>query len=92
MTHSYQMYSVLVKQKYRNNLLFYLKNNGIEASAHFDPPLHMQKYLKNFAKRLINTEILAKEIVTLPIYPLLKKSEQDRIFKIIKKWYKKIKI
>ena len=92
LTHSYQMYSVLVKQKYRNNLLYYLKSYGIEASAHFDPPLHKQLYLAKFAKKLINTEILAKQIITLPIYPLLKNSEQDKIFKVIKKWYKKIKI
>ena len=83
------MYSILVKQKYRNKLLHCLKKNGIEASVHFDPPLHMQKYLKKFTKKLINTEILAKQIVTLPIYPLLKTTEQNKIFKVIRNWYKK---
>ena len=42
------MYTITVKAKYRNNLLYYLKNNKIEASAHFDPPLHQQSYLKKF--------------------------------------------
>jgi dTDP-4-amino-4,6-dideoxygalactose transaminase len=49
----------------------------------------MQKYLKKFTKKLINTEILAKQIVTLPIYPLLKTTEQNKIFKVIRNWYKK---
>ena len=92
LTHYYQMYSILVKQKYKNKLLHCLKKNGIEASVHFDPPLHMQKYLKNFTKKLINTEILAKQIVTLPIYPLLKTTEQNKIFKVIRNWYKKKKL
>ena len=46
LTHSYQMYSILVKSNKRNSLLYFLKKKKIEASAHFDPPLHKQKYLK----------------------------------------------
>ena len=83
------MYSVLVKANKRNNLLFYLKNRGIEASVHFDPPLHRQKYLKKYSTRLPNTEVLAKRLVTLPIYPSLKKKEINKIFKTIENWYKK---
>ena len=48
------MYTFLINDKYRNKLLYYLKSKDIEASAHFDPPLHKQKYLKilsrNFKK------------------------------------------
>ena len=84
------MYSFLVKPSKRNNFLYYLKNQGIEASVHFDPPLHRQKYLKKYYKnKLPNTEILAKSLVTLPIYPNLKKNEINKIFKTIKNWYKK---
>jgi len=91
LTHSYQMYSILINSKYRNNLLYYLKKNNIEASVHFDPPLHQQKYLKKYSKKLPNTEKLAKEIITLPIYPRLKQNDLNRIFKVIKNWYKKSK-
>jgi len=91
LTHSYQMYSVLVKENKRNDLLFYLKKSGIEASVHFDPPLHRQGYLKKYTKKLVNTDILAKSIVTLPMYPNLKKREINRIFNSIQNWYKKIR-
>jgi len=91
LTHSYQMYSILVRSNYRNNLLYYLKKNNIEASAHFDPPLHRQKYLNKYSRKLKNTDKLAKEIVTFPIYPGLKQMEMNRIFKVIKNWYKKNK-
>ena len=89
LTHSYQMYSLLIKTKYRNNLLYYLKSRRIDASVHFDPPLHKQKYLNKYKKRLVNTDKLAKEIITLPMYPDLKENEIKRIFKVIKNWYKK---
>ena len=74
-THSYQMYTCLVKSNYRDSFLKYMKKNGVEVSAHFVPPLHKQKYLIKFNKsKLVNTEKLAREIVTLPIYPNLKKT------------------
>jgi perosamine synthetase len=87
-THSYQMYSVLVNAKKRNSLLYYLKENGVDASVHFDPPLHKQKYLKKFTTKLINTDKLAKEILTLPIYPELSNANMAFILKRIEKWVK----
>ncbi len=89
-THSYQMYTFLVKKNLRNNLLYYMKKNYIEASAHFDPPLHKQKYLAKYNKfKLTNTEQLSKQIVTLPIYPNLKSYEIKKILKTIMNWCKK---
>ena len=70
-------------------MTFFLKKKGIEASVHFDPPLHKQKYLKSYKKKLPNTERLAKEIVTFPMYADLKKKEILKIFRVIKEWYKK---
>jgi dTDP-4-amino-4,6-dideoxygalactose transaminase len=87
--HSYQMYSVLVKKELRDNLIKYLIKNKIEASCHFDPPLHKQKYLNKYNRfKLKNTEYLSKTIVTLPIYPGLKVSELNYMFIKIKKWLK----
>ena len=83
------MYSVIVMPKFRNNLLYYLKKEKIEASVHFDPPLHKQKYLLKYGKNLKNTERLAKSIITLPVYPALRQNEINRILKVIKHWYKK---
>ena len=90
LTHSYQMYSVQVKSKKRKSLLYYLKKNKIDASVHFDPPLHKMKYLRKYSRKLVNTDILSNEIITLPIYPNLKNRELKRIFKTIKNWYRNI--
>ena len=67
------------------------QNKNIEASVHFDPPLHQQKYLKKYSKKLVNTEKLSKEIITLPIYPKLNQIEIKKILKTIKNWYKRNK-
>jgi len=90
LSHSYQMYTFLINSKYRNKLLYYLKSKNIEASAHFDPPLHKQKYLKKYYKEnLKNTDILAKKIISLPMYPDLKDNHINTIKNSIKEWYQK---
>ena len=43
-THGYQMYTIVVPMKKRNGLVLYLREKGIGASVHFDPPVHMQTY------------------------------------------------
>ena len=88
-THSYQMYTITVEAKLRNKLLNFLKKNDIGASAHFDPPLHLQKYLKKYnKKKLTETEKLAKQILTLPIFPDMTKKEALYVTKTINKFYK----
>ena len=92
-THSYQMYTFRISKKYRNNLLMFMRSKNIEATAHFDPPLHQQKYLKDFLKgKLPNTDILSKEIITLPIYPDMSNKEILFVIDNIKKFISKIKI
>ena len=88
-THSFQMYTITVEAKLRNKLLNFLKKNNIEASAHFDPPLHLQKYLKKYnKKRLTETEKLSKQIITLPIFPDMTKKEVTYVTETINRFYK----
>jgi len=90
LSHSYQMYTCLIKPKHRSNFLNYMKRKGVEVSAHFVPPLHKQDYLKKYTKgKLVNTEFLSRSIITLPIYPNLKNKELKFIFNLIKNWYEK---
>ena len=83
------MYTITVSTNIRDNLLNFLKKSNIEASAHFDPPLHSQKYLKKYYKsKLPVTEKLSKEIITLPIFPDMTKKEVLYVIKMINKFYK----
>jgi perosamine synthetase len=77
-THVYQMYTIQVPPLIRNSVVNTLKKDGIGASVHFDPPVHLQKpYLDDSIVDLPNTEILANTLITLPIYPNMPDSEVD---------------
>ena len=77
--HVYQMFTIKV-QKNRDRLVHGLRNKGIGASVHFDPPVHLQSaYLKYNVNSLPVTEKVSKEILTLPMFPQLTKQQLDRI-------------
>lgn len=89
-THSYQMYTFRIDKKHRNNLLEFMKKNNVEASAHFDPPLHQQSYLRSYLRgKIKNTDILSKEIITLPMYPDMKNKEVLFVINTIKSFFVK---
>lgn len=87
--HVYQMYTIKLKKDNRDKFVSKLKQKGIEASVHFDPPVHLQPfYKKNYKNiKLPVTERVAKSIVTLPMYPQLSKKYLDYIIINIKKIY-----
>jgi perosamine synthetase len=81
--HVYQMYTIKVNPKNRDAMVRKLKESGVEASVHFDPPVHLQPfYMKNYSCKkgdLPITEKLSQSIITLPMYPGMKKNELDCI-------------
>ncbi|MCZ7648660.1 MAG: DegT/DnrJ/EryC1/StrS family aminotransferase [Planctomycetota bacterium] len=70
--HVYQMYVVKAKGFDRTRFLATLKEAGVGASVHFDPPVHTQPFYAEAAYpqgALEVTERLAASCVTLPMYP-----------------------
>lgn len=65
--HSYQMFTIMVEPSVRNSVVNYLNRNGIEASVHFDPPIHLQKAYEKLDMYLPNTEYISSQIISLPI-------------------------
>jgi perosamine synthetase len=65
--HSYQMYVIKVDAGIRDRLLTALRGAGVEASVHFDPPVHEQSAYRRPGVRLPVTERLARSSITLPI-------------------------
>lgn len=82
----YQMYNVVLPDNLdRDNIVKFMQKEGIEASVHFDPPVHKQHaYLDNSCS-LSKTEKLASKIVTLPIFPDLNSWEVDFVSQTFKK-------
>lgn len=79
--HVYQMYTVKVSDNIdRTSFVKHLRDNGVGASVHFDPPVHLQPYYANMGwgkGKLPVTEKVAESIVTLPMYPQLTNEELD---------------
>ena len=82
--HVYQMYTIKLKKGNRDAFVKKLKQKNIEASVHFDPPVHLQScyYQK---EKLPITEKISRSIVTLPMYPQMTKKELDYMVSVIKK-------
>jgi len=79
-THVYQMYTIEVAGGHRDALLNQLRRNGVSASVHFDPPVHLHPYYSSLGGQgtaLPVTERLARELISLPIYPDMTEEDQD---------------
>ncbi len=82
--HTYQMYVVqLDKFVDRDSFVHYLRENGIEASVHFYPPVHLHSYYKEtFGYKegtLLVTEKISNCVVTLPMFPSLTREQLDMV-------------
>jgi len=82
--HVFHLFVIRVKNKKRNNFLNYLKKNKIYAGIHYPLPNHKQKpFLEYSTTDLPVTERITKDIVSIPIYPLLSKKEVHKIIRVI---------
>ncbi len=82
----------LIRTKKRNRLQKYLKNDGVTTLIHYPIPLHLQKaykFLKYKRGDLPVSEKLAQEILSLPIYPELKKNQTHYVVNLLKRFYEK---
>lgn len=80
----------VIRCRERDGLRDFLAKRGIETQVHYPIPLHMQKafgYLGYRKGSFPVAETLAREIVSLPIFPELKDNEVEYISSSIRKWY-----
>lgn len=87
-THVFHLYVIRVKE--REKLSKYLKEKGIATGIHYPIPIHLQKAYKNLGYKkgdFTVAEKLADEILSLPMYPELKKAEVKYICKQIASFY-----
>jgi perosamine synthetase len=87
-THTYMFYSVCFpSREHRDRIQLVLERSGIETRIAF-PPIHLQplyRELFGFAEGYLPiTEDIAGRILSLPIYPMMKKTEQDYVINILK--------
>ena len=88
-THIFHQYTIRTKK--RDKLVSYLKSQGIPTMIYYPLPLHLQpafKYLGYKKGDFPEAEKVAKEVLSLPIYPELSGKSQDFIIKKIKEFYR----
>ena len=85
----YQTYVVQVD--HRDELQSYLEENSVQALVHYRLPLHLQPAAKSLGyteKDFPRTMELSAKILSLPLYPELKETQQDYIAELFKAFYK----
>jgi len=88
--HVYHMY--VIRTKKRDNLQEFLKKNGISTGIHYPIPIHKQPAITNALGQqssLKNSEIAAKTVLSLPIYPHLNTNKIEYISSKIRKFFQK---
>ena len=80
--HAYHQYTI--KSKNRENLIQNLKKNEIGYGIYYPQPLHTYKHLKKYAhKELKTSELLANQVISLPVHPALKSEDLQRIVSVV---------
>ncbi len=70
----------------RDSLAEHFKENGIQSGLHYPQPVHMQNCYRNWGYRpgsLPITERVAREILSLPMFPGLTVEQQQRVAEAI---------
>lgn len=81
----------VVRAKRRDKLRDYLAKHGIATGIHYPVPLHLMPAFRDSGLRrgsLPNAERAAKEIVSLPLWPLMEESALAEVAERIRAFYK----
>ncbi|MGC4022131.1 MAG: DegT/DnrJ/EryC1/StrS family aminotransferase [Cyclobacteriaceae bacterium] len=80
----------VVRTSERKKLTEFLKKKGVQTAIHYPEPIHTQKAFANLGYKkgsLPIAEKISKEVLSLPIWPGLKKSEVNYVADAVRKFY-----
>jgi perosamine synthetase len=86
---TYQMYTIRVKNGLRDKLREHLAKKQIMSKVYFEP-VHFTYFYKNilrYSDHLPVTEKVSREVLTLPLYPMMSKDELKYIVESIKEFF-----
>jgi dTDP-4-amino-4,6-dideoxygalactose transaminase len=85
--HVYHQYTLRILNGKRDKLKSYLNELGIPSMIYYPIPIHKQKPYKN-NQSLANTDLLCKQVISLPIHTELENSNQHYIINNILKFFR----
>ncbi|MBT3981960.1 MAG: UDP-4-amino-4,6-dideoxy-N-acetyl-beta-L-altrosamine transaminase [Bacteriovoracaceae bacterium] len=85
--HGFHLYAIQSDQ--RDQLYTHLRANNVGVQVHYVPVHQMPYYIEYFGKKLEfpNTDSFYQRCLSLPIYPTLKREEQDYVIQKIKEFF-----
>ena len=84
--HVYHQYTLRVLNGKRDELKSYLNKIGIPSMIYYPIPIHKQKAYRN-DQILKNTDLLSREVISLPIHTESENSNQDYVIDMIKEFF-----
>ncbi len=87
--HSFNQFTIKVKNQQRDALQEHLKQNGIPSVIYYPLPLYRQPALGKYNPadfKLKNTEMLCSSVLSIPMHTELTEEIQDKIISAIKKF------
>lgn len=89
-THVFHQYTLRVKNGKRDELLNHLTEKQVPANIYYPVPLNEQKAFKDFVPEKLDlpvTEMLCREVISLPIHTEMKEETQDYIIESVKEFF-----
>jgi len=88
-THVFHQYTLKVKGGRRNDFKNYLSDKGISSMIYYPVPLYNQKAFSGYVQdlKLANTELLCREVISLPIHTEMKSEDQGYIIDQVKNFF-----
>lgn len=89
-SHVFHQFTLKVKENKRDYLKEYLQTKGIPSMIYYPIPLYHQEAFSGYVSKsfkLENTEVLCKEVLSLPIHSELKSETQEKIIFHIKEFF-----
>ncbi len=87
-SHVYQIYTVLIENGNRKELIDLLTKNGVGSKIYFEP-IHLTKFYREQGYKedtLPVTERISKEVLSLPMYPTISNEQISYIVSILKRF------
>jgi dTDP-4-amino-4,6-dideoxygalactose transaminase len=87
-TSVWAQYTIKVDAEKRDKLVAALKEEGIPTAVYYPKPLHRQTAYKQYPSAgngLPVSELVAGQVVSLPLHPYLESNDQDRIVEAVRR-------
>ena len=88
--HVWNQYTIRVHKRHRDTLKSWLDERKCGTAIYYPVPLHLQTCFQSLGYErgsLPETERAAEEVLSLPIFPELTRSEQDRVIREVNTYF-----